>query len=310
MKLIKFFLLILILVSCDKDESDSPLQISSKLIEMEGEGGQAEVSVTGNPWKISEIVNRDGNVTIKGDVYSDNEEHLIENKRLALEGLGQLNALWSNKGFKIIRNSPTSLKIIVEENSSGESFNFVIVLESQGELKEILVSQKKSQGYQFEKIEYFLKENDGDSIYKKRGVGYKFDIMASQEFSFNPINGVDVNRSSYYESSENDAFVWIKQDSVKVKFPVNIYEDEITYSEEKILYTNTVSNEEHRFQNLSETVTLPKGESELYTEVEYRKRKISYVLHLLNNRTNEPKTIEGIWIEYAPTGEYSIHWQN
>ena len=59
-----------------------------------------------------------------------------------------------------------------------------------------------------------------------------------------------------------------------------------------------------------ETITIPAGQSAFSTEIEYRKRVVSYELRLINNRTAEKKVIEGKWIESAPTGNYAIEWQD
>ena len=65
----------------------------------------------------------------------------------------------------------------------------------------------------------------------------------------------------------------------------------------------------HGFEE-TETITIPAGQSAFSTEIEYRKRKVSYELRLINNRTAEEKIIEGKWIKFATTGEYSIKWQD
>jgi len=313
MKYLNWILLVLIsgsLVSCDTDEADSPIQVSKDFVELEAEGGETEISITGNDWHIKEILNLNGRVEIRGDLYNLEGEQIEENNVLNLEEFGKIKAFWTDKGFRIIRNSSTSLRIFLAENSSGREFGFVVVIESQGELKEILVTQKHSQGYTFEKIEYYLNENDGDSLYVKEGNTFKFDLESQQEFSFSPINGIDIQRSFYFDSSVNDAFTWLKQDSVMVELPSSIQNNQVSFNEDEGLYTNTVIKTEHRFVDVSKTITLPSGESGFYTEVEYRKRQISYSLHLINNRTAEVKIIEGKWLEYSPTGEYSIHWRN
>lgn len=310
MKFVNLFLVVIFSVfflSCDTDELESPINISSTLVEMEGEGGQAEISITGKDWKIAEVVNKNGNGNIFGDVYSLDGNQIRKNNPLALEldGLGRIEGF----SFSITRNTLTSLEIVVKENSRGKDYNFVIVLESGGELFEITVKQKKSQGYTFDSIEYSLKEGDGDSLYVSKGTTYRFDIQSSEEFSFSPISGINVRKNSYFESPEDDAFVWLKNDSVMVTLPSAIHNNEIYYNGDKGLYTSSPIIRDHGFENLMKTVTLPSGESEFFKEIQYRKRKISYTLHLKNNRTNEKKIIEGKWIEFAPTGEYTIKWK-
>ena len=108
---------------------------------------------------------------------------------------------------------------------------------------------------------------------------------------------------------EKDAFIWLKNDSISVEVPTSIYNEEIYFNGEKKLYSNVSSITPHGFEG-TETITIPGGQSAFSTEIEYRKRKVSYELRLINNRTAEEKIIEGKWIEFAPTGEYSIKWQD
>ena len=94
-----------------------------------------------------------------------------------------------------------------------------------------------------------------------------------------------------------------------IQIPTSLYKDELFYGDEKRLYSNTWSINPHGFEEL-QTVALPKGISAFTTEIELRKRQVSYTLHLINNRTAEEKIIEGKWIEIKQTGEYFINWQN
>lgn len=141
------FLIILIsfyFYSCDDHDNEFNLiDPSTSLIEMEGEGGEIEISFTYPDWKIARIINQNGNVNISGNSYSLDGSPIRENYTLKLDSLGRMDAIWTDKGFSIIRNSYTSLKIIVKENSTDEDFNFIIILESEKESKEIQVNQKK-----------------------------------------------------------------------------------------------------------------------------------------------------------------------
>ncbi|EPR71290.1 hypothetical protein ADICYQ_0516 [Cyclobacterium qasimii M12-11B] len=135
---------------------------------MEAEGGETEITFTNGDWNISEVLNKNGNVNIHGDIYSQNGEIIQENKTLALEDQGKIVADWNDKGFVITRKTPSSLKIEVMENSTGEEFNFALVLNSGQVIKNINVTQKISQGYKFDGIEIILKEGDGDSLFVKK----------------------------------------------------------------------------------------------------------------------------------------------
>lgn len=296
----------LVVTSCKKDEFEPHIDPSSTVIEMEGEGGQSTVAFSNGDWEIEKIINLTGHI-ISGNSYAVDGAPVRENKPLTLTGLGKLKASWPHKGFSIIRTRPTSLEVVVDENSTGEAFGFIIVLSDGEESREITVSQNKSQGYSFESIEYLLKEGDGDSLYTRSGTTYRLNVLSPREFTFLPVSGVDMHKTSYFRSTENDAFVWLKDDAISVRLPVHLQDGDITLGE-KGIYTDAIVAREHDFTDLRETVVVPEGTSEFSTEVEFRKRKVSYVLHLRNNRTDEPKTIEGKWIETTPTGAYSIKW--
>jgi hypothetical protein len=295
------------LISCsnDKDEMTS-IQPSTNLIEMEAEGGETEISFTNGDWSITKVINKEGNVNIIGDLYAQNGEIIQNNKILVLKDLGKIVAYWENKGFTITRETSSSLKIKLNENSTGESFNFTLVLNSG---QEINVTQKKSQGYEFSNIKFNTNEEDTDSLFVQKGVTYKFNINEPQSFRFLPYDGLTIQNQSRFESLENDAFAWLEGDSIMIKVPTNIYNDEIYFDGEKRLYSNTWSINPHGFEEM-ETVAIPKGQSSFSTEIELRKRQVSYRLRLINNRTLEEKIIEGKWIEIAPTGKFSIHWQD
>lgn len=305
--LIGLFLLIGF-ISCSNDDEITNIQPSTSLIEMEAEGGEAEISLTNGNWHISEVINQQGDVNIQGNTYSRDGEMIKENSILSLDDQGKIEAVWDNKSFIITRDTPSSLKIMVKENSTGEEFGFNVVLQSGEEFKEIKVNQKKSQGYQFDSMEFSLKEEDGDSLFVKKGRTYRFNIQTSQEFSFSPYGGIDVHNQSNFISSEKDAFVWIETDSVMLEVPTDIYENEIYFNGEERLYSKHSSINPHGFEEMH-TVTIPPGESVFFVEQEWRKRQVSYNLSLTNNRTGEEKIIEGKWIEVAPSGEYTTQWQ-
>jgi hypothetical protein len=272
---------------------------------MEAEAENTQILFEGEgDWKITGIINNDGNVKINGNIFSIDRELIRENYTLSLEGLGRLESLWTTKGFVISRISPRILNIELMENSSGQDFNFTIQLQSGNETKDIVVEQKKSQGYEFKNIEYSLRENDGDSLFVKMGEKIKFDIPSPQEFSFSPFNGININRSTFFQSNEKNAFIWL-EDTLKVQVPSSIAGSTILTSGQKEFYTDLTTVFPHGFEQ-EETVIIRSGKSELFTIIEFRRRRVSYTLNLINNRTGEEKRIEGKWVEIAPTGEYEI----
>lgn len=110
----------------------------------------------------------------------------------------------------------------------------------------------------------------------------------------------------FFESEEKDVFVWTDPDSVSVIVPSGIWNDELYFNGEEAIYTNISTNKESEFSKQMTTVTIPSGKSEFSVEIQYRERRVSYALYLVNNRTKKEKVINGKWIETAPTGNYTI----
>ena len=62
------FILFLFCLSCIEEASDQ--LPSSTSIDMEAEGGEAQVLLDGEDWKITEVINQKGLVPINGDSFS------------------------------------------------------------------------------------------------------------------------------------------------------------------------------------------------------------------------------------------------
>lgn len=300
-KFLFFLLSILSGVSCSND--DSLIKPSTSFVSMEGEGGESVITFDNADWTIARVINKDGNINLTGNIYSKDGELLSESTPLTLSGLGSMESIWSDKGCRIVRDTPTSLKIILNENMTDDDFNFIILLQLGQEEKEIAVQQKKSEGYTFDKIEYALNEGDGDSIYTdESNRSYTFNYSEPFELTMDPM--IDILQKSYFESTESDAFLWTDNDSILVKTPSSIYNGTIYYANVKSVYNNLVSKKPLTYK-VTETMTIPAGKLKLETEIEYRRLKVSYLLTLINNRTRERKTIHGKWIDILPTGSIS-----
>ena len=307
--IISVALLSFCLFSCNKDDL-SGISPSSTLINFEGEGGQKKISFTNGDWEIAKVVNQNNNQKIFGDIYSINGNIVQRNHLLELDSLGRLEAVWSDKGFKIIRKTPTSIEVRLRENFTKKDFGFTIVLKSDKDLKRIKVNQKPSQGYKVESIKYTLEENDGDSIFSKLENPNSFDINASisPTVSFPPfVNNIEI---SQFESDEGSAFPWKQADSVMVKVPTKISGNKVLTNGEESPYSDESIVKDSKFKNKqTPKITIPLGKSKFFIKKEYRKRRVTYTLRLINNRTHKSKIVTGKWIETAPTGNYEIDWK-
>lgn len=303
-----FVLILISLLSCSRDDL-TLINSSSTTLNFEGEGGQKDISFTDGDWKITKVINQDNNQNIFGSIYLSDGDLIQENEILKLDSLGSLEAIWSDKGFIINRETVTSIVVHVKENFTKESFGFIIFLESGNESKQIVVNQKPSQGYEIESIKYTIENNDNDSLFVQERETYSFDINSSlqQTFSLDPF--VNTFELSQFKSNEDAAFPWKGADAVMVKVPTQIIDDQIFTNSETSLYSNELTQKDSKFKGQVEEVPLPQGQSKLTVEIEYRKRKVSYTLHLINKRTKEDKIVTGKWIETAPTGNYEIKWQ-
>lgn len=301
-KFLFFLLSILSGVSCSND--DSLIKPSTSFVSMEGEGGESVITFDNADWTIARVINKDRNMSIYGNTYSKDGELLSEATPLALSGLGSMQSVLSDKGFTIVRDTPTSLKIMLNENMGDDDFNFVVLLQLGQEEKEITVQQKKSEGYTFDKIEYVLNEGDGDSIYTdESNLSHTFNLSEPSELTMYPL--INTYRESYFESIQGGAFLWTNNDSILVKTPSDIYNGTIYYTNVKSVYNDVFMRKPVDYKQMPETVIIPPGKFKLETEIKYRKRKVSYLLTLINNRTRERNTIHGKWIEILPIGSIS-----
>ena len=82
--------LFLLCLSCIEEASDQIPSTTS--IEMEAEGGDTQVALNGEDWKITEVINQRGLVPINGDSFSPEGKLITENHRLSLEGFGHIKA--------------------------------------------------------------------------------------------------------------------------------------------------------------------------------------------------------------------------
>jgi hypothetical protein len=297
-------------ISCKKDEAEKLPEPSAAVIEMEGESGIFEVQMGPGQWQITGVLNKKGLVAINGDSYAPDGKLTGKNNVLTLAGPGKLEALWKDKGFSIVRNDLSLLKIALNENSTGEDFSFVVKLQSDQQSREITVLQKKSKGYLFSDIAYSLREGDGDSLFTAKGTTYNVDVPSAGEFSFSPFSGININQQTYFESRQDDAFVWLKDSAVLVKVPSGIEKNAVYYSGDKTPYSSETTANPYKPVEAMKTVLVPAGKSQVFAEIEYRKRKVSYTLNLTNNRTKAQKVIEGKWIQITPTGKYAVRVGN
>lgn len=303
-----FALLLISFFSCSKDDLTST-DPSSTSIDFEGEGGVKNISFTNKDWKITKVVNQDNNQTIFGNIYSFDGNLIQENKILELDSFGSLEAIWSDKGFIIKHETETSVVIQLKENFTNKNFHFIIFLESGNDTKEIAINQKPSQGYTIKNIKYTIENNDNDSIFVEKGSTHSFNINSTtqQGFSFDPfINSFEL---SQFKSNSESAFPWKLTDSIAIEIPAHIIDNKVFTNDATSFYSNSLIQKPSKFKGQITEVAIPQGQTKFIVELEYRKRQVSYILHLVNNRTNEDKIITGKWVETAPTGNYKIEWQ-
>lgn len=289
------------LASC-KDEDKGSIISSQSKFNIEAEGEEIDIHFNDDNWQISAVINKNGDQRIFGEIFSPDGKKIKENDLLELEGLGQLNAYWLNKGFTISRDKPDALKIKVKENLSGEDFNFGIILQNEDGTKEIVVYQKMSQGYTFDKIEYYLQEDDKDSLYFKKGIHTFSSEIPGVTMTIRPFEGVNYSLS-HFENDDKSVFLWLDEKSINVQVPHDIHNDKIILSEKKHNYNEFT--ETPYINNTETTIEIPTG-YKCYYDLEWRIRQVSYTLTLTNNRTKDKKCIQGKWIEERPTGSYQF----
>ena len=297
-------LLFISVVSCEKVAEPEINQEAMKL-EISGEGGQIAVEIGSGEWKITQIVNNEGNVRIFGDTYTPDGKIIRKNQPLELVGLGSLVTSGNRWGFQIIHETPGTINVILRENASGRPVSFRIVLQNGQEKREIKVEQSVSAGYSFDGIEYYLEKDDGDSVYLRQSVvTYEFNLAIPMEVEIMPFGGPNIVVNSHFESEDPYAFLWFEDEPLEVQVPVEINNGDILLSYHKNIY-GEISNEPYKADTMV-TVQIRAGTTKFTKDVEMRNRLVSYRLTIKNNRTGKPKEIFGKWIEISPTGEYEI----
>lgn len=291
------------LAACsDNDDRDTPSGTSP--IVMESEGGEVVVDLARDDYSIDGVMYVDGNYrhNIFGEIYSAEGEMIRENAVLCMPGTGQLESVWSDHGFRIIRDDLSLLKIKLDENITYSEFKFSIVLKAGTETREIEVLQKESSGYTFDKIEYSLKPDDVDSLYFTEGIPniYHSDILF--DLTYNPFDAVDMSRRFYFVSDNPHTFEWMGEHTTPVTVPDRVISNQIIYKDDKFPYSSEKTAEKcTSCQDYRTTVSAIKGSVMITTRIQFRKTTVSYLITFINNRTKLPKQVGGKWIQIMPT---------
>lgn len=293
----------LALVSCQKT-ADREITPDIILFEIVGDGCESTAELGAGDWRIIGVINKEGDKRMFGNAYTLEGELISENRPLELDGLGMLESFGENRGGNIIHQVPGSIHVSLPPSGSGRVYSFVIVLFNGHETRGIAVEQPQSAGYSFERIDYYLDEGDRDSIYVRRNAAeYAFNQSTAQSISLNPIAGTSTV-NSFFESDECDAFSWLVEDEVEVPIPANIFEGDISFSEQKRVY-GAISNEPYE-SNMTITLPTPTGQSRFVSDIEWRHRRVSYELTMTSKSGGESKVVLGKWIETSPTDVYEI----
>lgn len=305
-RLLLVSLLISSFISCRKQDGPEKAPYPSHVL-MEAEGGSETIFLGSDGWQVAGVVNKNGDQRIFGDIYTPDGQILKENSLLELDGPGRLEgALGLDREFTIVYEQDR-IYVTLAENSADDVFNFAILLKKGDETKEIVVEQNISQGYTFREISYSLGEGDGDSVYIKTSTRYQFNLVTPQEVSVNPFGGVDIVRTAYFESDVRGAFSWLSKDSVTVPVPVDIHGPEVTTGTTDEDIYGAITRAPFNSSDVVAVIDVPAGGARFFTELEWRRRRVSYKLTMENNRTGELKEVAGKWIEISPTGNYQIH---
>jgi hypothetical protein len=300
--LLLIFLAVFCVVSC-KNKNEPEKAPSPAFIRMEAEGGTEEVELDHDGWQIAGVVNQNGNQRMFGDIYASDGRIVRTNTLLELDDPGRLDSKGPDRGYSIVLER-NLVRVTLSENGADEEFRFTIMLEREGETREIVVEQKVSEGYSFLRIGYSLEEDDGDSVFVRHGTRYEFNLTSYRQVDVNPYNGIDIIRTSYFESGQPDAFFPVKNDSLRVAVPQQVHDGEITLSALPHLY-GAITREPFN-PGITESIDVPAGGARFSTEIEWHRRRLSYTLTLTNNRTGQLKEITGKWVEESPTGRYWI----
>lgn len=309
----KSFLLIIFVYSCAmlflscKKENEGIENIYQEM-NSSPYGEEISLSLYDENWSIEAVTNVDGQLNIFGKIFRANGSLIAENQMLRLEEAGKLIAVFSNnKGFEIIKNKSGNLRVTTFENLSDKPFYFIIKLKKGEERREIAIRQEMSEGYDIESITYHQSPDDYDSLYNKRGTQINTNMLSPSEIKFDPFkNGIDMFVTSYFVPEINDQYAWPNKDSVQVVVPDDIIGGTLILNGTKKRVYGVLSKNDIELGNKEIKVSVPEGQSSFYTQTEWRKRQLSYILVLKHKKHPIKKTLTGRWIELSPTGNYQI----
>lgn len=290
------------LMSCEDDRTG--VKPSGKKFAVEGEGGEFVIHFNTSNWDIGAVINKKGNENLYGSISTLDGKIISENSMLALDGLGQLEAGWMGSGFTVIRDEPDRLTVIVKENCTEEDLSFAIVLHNSKGLKEIIFDQEATQGYTFEAIEYYLQDDDGDSIYWERDSQRGF--TTNRPTTIGVAVFVNQNNYSYFDYQWFYTYLGLDPDLL-VEVPLSIEKGGVLCSEEKRKYWEATWSSFDKDFSIRENIDVPAGGISYYFEYEWRRRQVSYRLISSNNKSGSKKIVEGKWHELTPTGQYILN---
>ncbi len=295
-------LFFLLFSACQKDENRG-LNMEEDTVEISGNGERYSFDTGLKNWSISEIKTNQSVNKLFGDILNADGELIARNVALALDSPGILSWTASGRSFKIYYQEDGSIEIAVGENLTRADFRFSVVLQRGTSQKIVHFIQPLSSGYDFKSIDYFLTDQDGDSLYTKSDlVIYHFDHVEEKEVEIFPFNGFN-EVSSSFASDDPGAFLW-NVEPIALNIPSILNDGRIELTNTKAVYGEIHQSILNRNDRVK--IDTPKGKSSYTVYLQGRKRTISFLLTVTHKVTGAEKSITGKWIEYAPTGNYEI----
>jgi hypothetical protein len=307
---ILFFIIVcfLLLGSCNDDVFVDKLNASDTELQMSGEGDSAVVNFTSSDWSVLSVDSaaQPSSSLFYGILY-DSDGHAISDYDVPFyqnaASRGKMVYVGRKNGFTVSRMEDKSVTIYTDENLAGTDFKFTVWIGNRYTTIPVHVTQSVSKGYSFDHITYDYISNSC----KKELVGSFDSINVNSDTSITMECSVFSGESRFvsFVSDNRKAFSYTVN-SLSVDIPVGVVDSALQYTNEKMYYKMYGQRGHLPFNDVTKTLVLPVGKSEIKKILEYEMFDADYTLFVRRNATGELKSVKGKFHSRVPTGVYYL----
>lgn len=302
---LSLMVLVIFTCSCQKDNESDPSEESERDIVISGYGGSVNVDLGTGSWKIQRVRNTRANADLFGDILYPNGKTMRSNVLLKMDALGAIQTSGSDWGIKVAQLSPGIFEISMLENTRDENLHIALNLINENQSYTIRIEQQVSAGYDIQDIVYFLDQHDGDSVFMRNSLmTYTFSKLSAGTVEISPFGGANVSVNRRFVADNQSTVSPKALENLRLPIPQDIIDGEVVISEKQQKHGEIV-NQTYQ-SDVMDKVQVPSGNSKYATNIEERRRRISYKMSLKKKASDEVKEVFGKWIEKSPTGQYQV----